>query len=1143
MRGNKTQTNELRDDDDNLHQGLLLQRIESLAALTAQLEDRAADVKGELQRLDGGQHALSQASEDLSRRLGALGDKNAQLEQAVHEATELSREAENRMAGISGEFLTTDAGTTEIRKQLGQLKSQGTQRGQRLNALGKRVKSIESSLMQAAERNDSLARRLDAVDSEQAALAGLEQSLQTVRSELTDAMQRLVGLETASAQDTALVAMDEKLNSLEALIAKRQDGSADTLAELEQGLAQVSRDQASLEQQMANVANETQGMASALDTLREESLALLRQIPDMEPILARIGILEQATEPLNKGQELHQNAIQSLQQRVDGLDGQSHEAAQSLAEEMRKVASLEQELSRFDQRLNDDQAGVETRLNTTLQSIDQRLAEVEQARERMGEGFDNTLVSVNELKNRTEGLTAQLRALETAHSQVAGLGAANDSLLQAQQAQQDELLTLRKRLESLAAAVHETMDLIGEEANKLAAIGEQVDAEAAQRQDLAQRHTHNQDEMRTLADNVSELGAEQTRQAEDTRQTLSGLQTRFDKLEQSLLLFDDTGKTLGARIEAAAGDLSGLQLRTSELLDRLHGLESSSAPVAGQLEQQQQSLTSLAQRLDEFKQARDTLSERLAEESGRLAAESSRGAESAQKITAATADIEGLKEQLGALRQEQQQQWQKLGSQLGEIGTGQESMAEENRHLIQQLRDKLQQLDDNQGELHAAGQALGERFGSSEAEVQGLHGTAEALNQRFQGLADLPTRVSALESQAAPLGDTLAAQGEALTDVKGLLDELRQATGELNQRITAEVDNMDRRHSDSELASQAKMTALAEDIASCRAALSLAESKIGDLGTSGDRLRSELQQTAQRIADLAKRDQQRLRMIEASQDNLNDVNTLMDANASVLAQLQQSEREQNDKIAATQGGQRLLGWGGVIAAALLITLSLAGYWLSDSKQQTIRQFLMEQLAGLEKRLSSSALGNPEQLRILAQDMDDLRLHVRTLDSRFDDLPVAEPEAMAELPALDEYGMQQNNIMQALDELNARLVAIEEMPAAPPSSSPSPARARALDVAPPDAWSQAQSRAYYTLQIVGVRDQASLTRFVRKYRLQEDSAYLQTIFRDEPWFVLFHGTYRTRAQAVAAAEKLSPRLNGGKPWVRRLPKRGQISPFG
>jgi chromosome segregation ATPase len=168
MRGNKTQTNELRDDDDNLHQGLLLQRIESLAALTAQLEDRAADVKGELQRLDGGQHALSQASEDLSRRLGALGDKNAQLEQAVHEATELSREAENRMAGISGEFLTTDAGTTEIRKQLGQLKSQGTQRGQRLNALGKRVKSIESSLMQAAERNDSLARRLDAVDSEQA---------------------------------------------------------------------------------------------------------------------------------------------------------------------------------------------------------------------------------------------------------------------------------------------------------------------------------------------------------------------------------------------------------------------------------------------------------------------------------------------------------------------------------------------------------------------------------------------------------------------------------------------------------------------------------------------------------------------------------------------------------------------------------------------------------------------------------------------------------------------------------------------------------------------------------------------------------------------------------------------------------------
>jgi septal ring-binding cell division protein DamX/chromosome segregation ATPase len=601
-------------------------------------------------------------------------------------------------------------------------------------------------------------------------------------------------------------------------------------------------------------------------------------------------------------------------------------------------------------------------------------------------------------------------------------------------------------------------------------------------------------------------------------------------------------------VESASDELSVLQLRTSDLLDRLNNLqqvpdrltelEARNAPLDQQLQDHQQVLSRLEQRVEQLNRQRDTLSERLEEETERLAEHAGRGEATAQKVADVEGNIEQLKQQISVLQQAQQQETQGLGGRLDELGEGHRQLADENRLLIAQLRERIEQLGEAQERIDEGGQTLVEKLDLSDERVQALQQDSQTLAQRLQDMADLPERVSQLEQRVSPIDEKLAEQGESLTNIRDLLSQLQRSTGELSERISAEAERVNQQHLESDAANQSTMAQLAKDIATCREALSLAEAKIGDLGDSGGRLQSELQETARRIADLAQRDQQRLRMIEAAQDKLGDLNTALDVNADALQRSAQRDQRQDSEIVKVQGAQRLLTWVGAAAALLLIALSLTGYWLADDKQQSQREALMAQLTALEQRLSASALGKPEQLQSLAEDMSDLKLHVRTLDSRFDDMPLLEPAS--DSPPPDDYALQQNNIMQALDELNARLAEIEKSPTAAATDAAAKPATRALaQQATLDEWSQAQAQARFTLQIVGVQDKAALNRFVRKYRLQEGSAYLKTEYKDHPWYVLFHGVYKNRASASAAAQQLSKRLNGARPWIRRLPKNGHI----
>ncbi len=85
------------------------------------------------------------------------------------------------------------------------------------------------------------------------------------------------------------------------------------------------------------------------------------------------------------------------------------------------------------------------------------------------------------------------------------------------------------------------------------------------------------------------------------------------------------------------------------------------------------------------------------------------------------------------------------------------------------------------------------------------------------------------------------------------------------------------------------------------------------------------------------------------------------------------------------------------------------------------------------------------------------------------------------------------------------------------------------------WLLSQDASAYTLQLMGVHNEALLFDFVEENRLLEKNeiAYYQTVFKGEPWFQLLYGVYPTLKAARTAAAGLTAELHISPPWIRKL----------
>jgi type II secretory pathway predicted ATPase ExeA len=87
----------------------------------------------------------------------------------------------------------------------------------------------------------------------------------------------------------------------------------------------------------------------------------------------------------------------------------------------------------------------------------------------------------------------------------------------------------------------------------------------------------------------------------------------------------------------------------------------------------------------------------------------------------------------------------------------------------------------------------------------------------------------------------------------------------------------------------------------------------------------------------------------------------------------------------------------------------------------------------------------------------------------------------------------------------------------------------------EAWILAQNPGYYTLQIMGVRKEASLKRFVAENPSLKNyaTAYYRTSYRGDEWYPLLCGVYPSVNEARTAIERLPQNIRLSNPWIRKL----------
>ncbi|MGB5570026.1 MAG: SPOR domain-containing protein [Sedimenticolaceae bacterium] len=227
--------------------------------------------------------------------------------------------------------------------------------------------------------------------------------------------------------------------------------------------------------------------------------------------------------------------------------------------------------------------------------------------------------------------------------------------------------------------------------------------------------------------------------------------------------------------------------------------------------------------------------------------------------------------------------------------------------------------------------------------------------------------------------------------------------------------------------------------------------------------------------------------------------------------------------------------------------------MSDSFSEVVR--LLDEVS-----ITASAALHSEQLNELTQAMEALGREDQQQRQRHEALQkiqgqqqqgrVELQKAQEQLQQQDAELLQGQQRLQAeLDRITEELKALKASAGGKPGAKP-PVRKSATEMKPAmvpapawtmaaPAWAEAGASGRYTLQLAGFYQPASLAWFVERHHLGQGSAVYHTEFQGRKWYVVFHGIYDTIEQAVEAASHLPPELAAQNPWVRRIPRSGDL----
>jgi len=87
----------------------------------------------------------------------------------------------------------------------------------------------------------------------------------------------------------------------------------------------------------------------------------------------------------------------------------------------------------------------------------------------------------------------------------------------------------------------------------------------------------------------------------------------------------------------------------------------------------------------------------------------------------------------------------------------------------------------------------------------------------------------------------------------------------------------------------------------------------------------------------------------------------------------------------------------------------------------------------------------------------------------------------------------------------------------------------------ESWLLDQDSSYYTLQVLGVRNEESLLDFIKRHKLlqKKNVAYYKTAYKGQQWYPLLYGVYPTKSDAAVAVKELPDKVQKSIPWIRKL----------
>jgi len=91
----------------------------------------------------------------------------------------------------------------------------------------------------------------------------------------------------------------------------------------------------------------------------------------------------------------------------------------------------------------------------------------------------------------------------------------------------------------------------------------------------------------------------------------------------------------------------------------------------------------------------------------------------------------------------------------------------------------------------------------------------------------------------------------------------------------------------------------------------------------------------------------------------------------------------------------------------------------------------------------------------------------------------------------------------------------------------------------ESWLLAQNPSYYTIQLIGLQNEKSIYKFVKKYKLFNQVASYKTLYSKKDWYPLLYGVYHSRKEASSAMKKLPQEFRKLSPWIRSFSSIQQI----